>query len=150
MSPIAVGEVAPPVPGVEFGSGPVALVFYKVTCPVCQMASPKIDLLASAYPERFVGVGQDPPDELEAYGREFGMRIRTTADLPPYDVSNAYWIDVVPTLVLVGSDGKVADAVVSWDREGYNRASARLAELTGAEAVIVSEEGDGLPAFRPG
>jgi hypothetical protein len=44
----------------------------------------------------------------------------------------------------------VADAVVSWDRTGYNRASARLASLLGVEPVSVSDSSDGLPPFRPG
>jgi hypothetical protein len=40
MSPLQVGAVAPEVPGVRFGEGPVGLFFYKVTCPTCQMAAP--------------------------------------------------------------------------------------------------------------
>jgi len=150
MNTIEIGTVAPRVPGIEFGDGPVALVFFKVTCPVCGMAAPKIDLLGRAYAERVVGIGQDPPEALEAFGREFGMGVRTITDAPPYDLSNAYGIEVVPTLVLVGPDGTVADTVVSWDRDGYNRIAGRLAEPTGAAPVVVSEEGDGLPAFRPG
>jgi len=150
MYSIEIGTTAPPVPGVELGGEPVALVFYKVTCPVCGTAAPKIDLLGRAYPDHVVGIGQDPPEALEEFGRDLGMGIRTIADAPPYDLSNAYGIEVVPTLVMIGPDGKVADTVVSWDRDGYNRIAGRLAELTGAEPVVVSDESDGLPAFRPG
>jgi thiol-disulfide isomerase/thioredoxin len=147
---IAVGDAAPLVPGGGLEGGPLALVFYKVTCPVCQMAAPKIDALARSYPGRVLGVGQDPPDELERFGREFGMDIPAVTDLPPYDVSNAYGIETVPTLFVIDGTGVVADAVVSWDRTGYNRASARLAELLGVEPVTVSDSSDGLPPFRPG
>lgn len=144
------GAPAPPVHGVTFVDGPTAVAFYKVTCPVCQMAAPKIDALGRAYPGRVVGVGQDPNGELERFGREFGMAVPAVPDLPPYDVSNAFGIETVPTVVLVGADGTVVDMVVSWDRDGYNRVSARLAELAGAEPVVVSEPSDGLPPFRPG
>jgi thiol-disulfide isomerase/thioredoxin len=147
---IAVGEAAPLVPGLTFADGPVALVFYKVTCPVCQMAAPKVDAMARAYPGRVVGVGQDPPDELERFGREFGMGVPAVPDLPPYDASNAYGIESVPTLFVIDRTGAVADAVVSWDRAGYNRASARLAELLGVDPATVSDSSDGLPPFRPG
>jgi len=147
---IAVGEAAPLVPGVTFEEGPVALVFYKVTCPVCQMAAPKVDVMGQAYPGRVVGVGQDPPGELERFGRDFGMGVRAIPDLPPYDVSTAYGIESVPTLLVIDAAGTVADVVVSWDRAGYNRASAGLAELLGVEPVTVSESSDGLPPFRPG
>ncbi len=126
------------------------MVFYKVTCPVCQMAAPKVDAMARAYPGRVVGVGQDPPDALERFGREFGMDVPAVPDLPPYEASNAYGIEAVPTLFVIDGTGTVADAVVSWDRDGYNRASARLAELLGVETVTVSEPSDGLPSFRPG
>lgn len=150
MAVIAVGEAAPLVPSVTFADGPVALVFYKVTCPVCQMAAPKVDAMARAYPGRVVGVGQDPPDELERFGREFGMDVPAVPDLPPYDASNAYGIESVPTLFVIDRTGAVADAVVSWDRAGYNRASARLAELLGVEPAMVSDSSDGLQPFRPG
>ena len=138
---IAIGDAAPLVPGVTFGEGPMALVFYKVTCPVCQMAAPKVDAMARAYPGRVVGVGQDPPDELERFGREFGMDVPAVPDLPPYDVSK---------LIVIDGAGEVADAVISWDRTGYNRASARLAEFLGVEPAPVSDSSDGLPPFRPG
>jgi len=150
MAVIAVGDAAPLVPGGVVHEGPVALVFYKVTCPVCQMAAPKIDTMARSYPGRVVGVGQDPPDELERFGREFRMDIAAVADLPPYDVSNAYGIETVPTLFVIDGARVVADAVVSWDRAGYNRASTRLAELLGVEPATVSDSSDGLPPFRPG
>jgi thiol-disulfide isomerase/thioredoxin len=150
VATIEVGRAAPPVPGVTFGDGPLALVFYKVTCPVCQMAAPKVDVMAQTYPGRVIGVGQDPPAELERFGREFGMEIPALPDLPPYDASNAYGIESVPTLFVVDGNGTVADTVVSWDRDGYNRASARLATLLGVEPVTVSDPSDGLPPFRPG
>lgn len=150
MALIEVGATAPPVPGVAFGEGPVALWFYKVTCPVCQMAAPVFDRLADAFPGRVAAVGQDPPGALEAFGREWGVGVEPRSDLPPYEVSEAYGLEAVPSLVLVGEDGSVLESVQSWDREGYNRVAARLSELTGAEPVAVSEPNDGLPEFRPG
>jgi len=89
-------------------------------------------------------------DELESFTQAYGMEIASVPDLPPYDVSNAYGIGSVPTLFLVGPEGTVLESVGAWDREGFNRVSARLAELVGAEPVLVSEEGDGRPAFQPG
>ena len=150
MSPIEVGEIAPPVPGVSFEDGPLALLFYKVTCPVCQMAAPKVERFERAYPGRLVAIGQDPAEELEAFGHRFEMDVPPTPDLPPYAVSNAYRIEAVPTLVLVGQDGAVLESIGAWDREGYNRVSERLAGLIGAKPVAISTPDDGLPAFKPG
>jgi thiol-disulfide isomerase/thioredoxin len=149
MAPIGTGATAPPIPGVDLRDGPRALWFYKVTCPVCQMAAPVAERLHQAFPRTVVGVGQDPLPRLEAFGSEFGASFHTVPDLPPYAVSEDFGIEVVPTLVVV-ADGKVADIVESWDRDGYNRAFRVLASLTGREAAAVSEESDGLPVFRPG
>jgi thiol-disulfide isomerase/thioredoxin len=145
---ISVGSRAPNVPGAP--AGPHALVFYKVTCPTCQVAAPAFQRLAEAYRGAVAGVGQDPRDRLEGFSREFAMSFPSEPDLAPYPVSDAYGIEHVPTLVVVDAGGQVADVVVSWDREGVNRASATLAGLLRADPAVVSEPGDGLPEFRPG
>jgi thiol-disulfide isomerase/thioredoxin len=150
MAPIHVGQAAPPVPGVAFDDGPVGLFFYKVTCPTCQLAAPTMSGFERAYPGRVVGVGQDPQDVLEAFGEVHGMGIRSLEDRPPYDVSNAYGIVSVPTLVVVGEDGVVLHTVGAWDREGFNRASELIASALGVRPVTISAEGDGRPDFKPG
>ena len=150
MAELEIGSKAPAVPGVNFAAGPTALFFYKVTCPVCQMAAPAVGKFEQAYPRRIVGIGQDPKEKLTEFDREYGLGFSSVPDLPPYDVSEAYGIVSVPTLFLVGSDGTLLESVPSWDRDGYNAVSQRLAKLVGADPVPISEPGDGLPAFRPG
>jgi peroxiredoxin len=150
VSVIAPGADAPPIPGLEFGADPLALFFYKVTCPVCQLAAPKVQAIEAAYPGRIAGIGQDPPGKLAAFAMQYGDTFPLVPDLPPYAVSDAYGIRVVPTLFLVASDGSILLATESWDREGFNAVSAKLADLTGRPFVPVSTIGDGLPPFRPG
>jgi peroxiredoxin len=144
------GSKAPAIPGVDFQTGPMALFFYKVTCPVCQMAAPKVQEFERSYPGRIVGIGQDPEEKLTSFGAQFGMTFASVVDAPPYDVSNAYGIEVVPTTFLVDPDGTILESVESWDREGLNALSKRLATLTGAPYVDISDPSDGLPSFRPG
>lgn len=146
---ISVGSVAPPVAGVA-ADLPHALVFYKVTCPTCQMAAPALDRFERAYPGRMIGVGQDPAGTLERFSDTYDMTFPSLSDETPYIASNAYGIEHVPTIVIVDGEGRVADVVESWDRDGYNRASRTLAELLGTEAIVISEPSDGLPEFRPG
>src|SRR5437867_1089157 len=150
MKTLSEGTDAPEIPGVRFDDGPTAIWFYKVTCPVCQLAAPKAALLERAYPGHVVGVGQDPGASLSAFAREFEMGLASVSDEPPYPLSNAYGIETVPTLFLVGEDGTILDRVVSWDREGYNRLASRMADLKGSAPVTISEPSDGLPPFRPG
>ena len=150
MAELDVGSKAPAVPGVDFATGPTALFFYKVTCPVCQLAAPAAGKFEQAYPGRVVGIGQDPKENLTEFDRQYGLGFASVPDLPPYDVSEAYGIISVPTLFLVGTDGTLLESVPSWDRDGYNAVSEHLAKLVGADPVLISEPGDGLPAFRPG
>ena len=150
MAELQVGSKAPTVPGVDFGAGPTALFFYKVTCPVCQMAAPAAGKFEQAYPGRIEGVGQDPEEKLTEFDRQFGLGFASVPDLPPYGVSEAYGIISVPTLFLVSSDGTLLESVPSWDRDGYNSVSERLAKLLGVDPAPISEPSDGLPAFRPG
>ena len=146
---IRVGSVAPPVAGVA-GGLPHALVFYKVTCPTCQMAAPVFERLSLGYPSRVIGIGQDPVGKLQRFADTYGMTFSSLPDEAPYDASNSYGIEHVPTLFVVDGEGRVVDVVESWDREGYDRASHMLAGLLGVDAVVVPEAADGLPEFRPG
>src|ERR671935_197644 len=108
MALIAAGAEAPSVSGLEPEGGPRALWFFKVTCPVCQMAAPVAERLAAAFPGRVVGVGQDPDEKLRAFAKQFGTTFEVVSDPPPYAASDGYGLDTVPTLVLV-QDGRVAD-----------------------------------------
>jgi len=119
------------------------LAFFKTTCPVCQMAAPKVQALADAG-IRVVAVGEDPPPAIRSYADRYGQKVTTLTEPAPYPASDAFGIDTVPTLFRVDEDGTVRDTVVSWDRAEWKR----FAEAAGGTAV--SDEGDGLPPFRPG
>ena len=150
MSSLEVGDAAPPVPGIAFGEGPRGLFFYKVTCPTCRLAAPTMRAFEDAFPGRMIGIGQDPEEDLARFTREFTMQIRSIEDAPPYPISDAYAVVSVPTLFLVGDDGRLMESVGAWDRTGFNRVARTIAELTGADPVEISSPGDGLPDFKPG
>lgn len=123
--------------------GPVVLAFFKVTCPVCQLAAPKVRALADGG-ARVVGIGEDPSRKLTAFASRHGQRVPTVSEPSPYRVSDAYGVSTVPTLFLVDGEGIVRNAVQGWDRERWNA----LAVAAGAQPV--SSDMDGLPSFRPG
>ena len=150
LEPLQPGSTAPSLPDIDFSADPSVLFFYKVTCPVCQMAGPPVARFEQAYPGRIQGIGQDPPEKLAEFDRTYELGFRSISDLPPYGVSNAYGIRTVPTTFLVDADGSILDTVESWDRDGLNRISKELAALVGADPAEISEAGDGLPPFRPG
>lgn len=129
--------------GQPWQDGPCILVFFKVTCPVCQMVAPQVTAMAESGC-RVLAIGQDPTTALDAFSRNWGQVVPAMSEPPPYRVSDAYGIEAVPTVVLVGQEGVVLDAVAGWDRERWNRLSLA------AGGNPVSWAGDGLPVFRPG
>lgn len=126
-----------------------AVVFYKVTCPTCRQAAPPMERLHRSAPDRLVAVVQDPPEAAAGFNEDLGTTFEPIPDTEPYDLSNAYGVRTVPTVFVV-DEGTVRDVVESWDRDGWNRVAATLADLAGLEPLAVSEAGDGLPPFRPG
>ena len=64
--------------------GPVVLAFFKVSCPVCQMAFPYLDRIFRAYAKSgkftFVGISQDNAKESKAFNRQFGVTFPTLLD----------------------------------------------------------------------
>jgi hypothetical protein len=114
------------------------------------MAAPKMQGFGDAYPGHAVAVGQDPAPELDGFDRQFGLGLPAISDSPPYALSDAFGIEVVPTLFVLDAGRTVVDVVESWDREGLNRASATLAGLVGTTPRTISSSDDGLPPFRPG
>lgn len=147
--PLAIGDRAPQVPGAPT-DGARALVFFKVTCPTCQLAAPKLEAFQRAYSGHVHAVGQDPDAALAAFGDEYGFSIPITSDGPPYDISNAFDIETVPTMIVIDAEAMVVDVVEAWDRDGLNRASTTLAALLDVAPALISEPSDGLPAFKPG
>lgn len=130
-------------------SGARGVMFFKVTCPTCQLAAPVAERLYRSLPERFLAVGQDPREKLDQFARELGTSFPAVPDEAPYAISDAFGIRTVPTLFVL-DDGRVVDVVESWDRDGWNLAGAKLGELAGSPVEALSWESDGLPPFRPG
>ena len=126
-----------------WSQGAVVLAFFKVTCPVCQLAAPKVQALADAGVP-VTAIGQDPAPTLARYAEKYGQRVPTLSEPPPYRVADAFGVTAVPTLFVVGSEGEIEDKVGGWDRDGWNRVAAAFG------ARPVSRPGDGLPPFRPG
>src|SRR4051812_15154113 len=59
--------------------GPVLLVFFKISCPVCQMAMPYLDRLYRAGLPIY-GVSQNSPEDTLEFNRHFGVTFPTLLD----------------------------------------------------------------------
>jgi len=151
---LSAGALAPSfsLPSVDGGAtvtdpwaeGPTVVSFFKVSCPVCKMVAPMLTALAEGG-VRVYAIGEDPPDALAQFAETEGQRVPTLSESAPYSVSEAYGLEAVPAIFLVGPDGTILDAIATWDRDRWNA----LATSAGLDAPLSTPE-DGLRPFRPG
>src|SRR5664280_1470045 len=111
MAALNAGVLAPDftLPAVQGGQvslrealakGPVVLVFFKKSCPVCQYALPLLERVFQANRAANVtvlGISQDKARDTKAFLREYGVTFPVALDDPAhYPVSNAYGLTNVP------------------------------------------------------
>ncbi len=135
-------------------SGPVALAFYKSSCPTCQFAFPFIQnifngLTGSREP-RIWGISQDDTKETREFIDEHGLGFPVAIDEHPYPVSSAYELRFVPTLFLIDQERRIRMADFGFSKPALQRLAKELAESLGCDPPAVFYDGDGIPETRPG
>ncbi|HLK53475.1 MAG TPA: TlpA disulfide reductase family protein [Candidatus Angelobacter sp.] len=136
-------------------NGPVVAVFFKVSCPVCQMGLPYLDRIFKAYGRSgkftFLGVSQDNAADTQAFNRQFGVTFPVLLDpVGKYPVSNAYGLTNVPTTFLISPEGEIEFTTVSWSKADVEQLNRRLAMLTDQDAVQVFQPGEKVAEYKPG
>jgi len=154
MSQLLVGDLAPDFELIDVNGqpnrleealkrGPVALVFYKASCPTCQFAFPFIQKIFSktglAGPTLWA-ISQDDIGETREFAAQYGLTFDVLIDEHPYPVSAAYRLQFVPGIFLVERDGRIAVSDYGFTKSGLN-------QIAGFECFTAN---DGLPARRPG
>ncbi len=134
--------------------GPAVLAFFKITCPVCQLAFPFIERLYKAHNRgkvTFVGVSQNDLSGTNAFLKEYGITFPVLLDdRSRYPVSNAFGITNVPTVFLVGPDGEIEQSIVGWDRNEMELLHRRLTELAESTPPQLFLPGEDVPQFKAG
>jgi peroxiredoxin len=135
--------------------GPIVAAFFKVSCPVCQMALPFLDRIFRAYEKSgkftFVGVSQDNVADTKAFNRQFGIKFPALLDpVGKYPVSNAYGLTNVPTTFLISPEGEIEFSTVSWSKADVEQLNRRLAMLTGESVAQIFQPNEKVAEFKPG
>ncbi len=124
--------------------GPLALIFYKSSCPTCQFTFPYIEKMFSQPPKRadwtLWGISQDDAEETRRFARQYGITFDLLIDEYPYPVSSAYGLESVPAIFLIQANGTISVSDFGFTKAGLN-------QIAGFE-FFASD--DGLPATRPG
>ncbi len=137
----------------EAAGRPVLLVFVKDDCPTCRFAMPFLERLHAALEYagvRVYGIAQDDRDRAAAFARETGARFPILIDGGPLEVSRAFGLQTVPSLFLVGGDGRVERYQPGFHRKNYESIAAELAAGAGSQAPEIFRPGEPIPEVRPG
>jgi thiol-disulfide isomerase/thioredoxin len=129
------------LPGLD---GPVLLVFYKISCPICQMTLPFLERIAQG-PLPIVAISQDDEAATRRFQSRFGVTLPTRLESEDdgYPASNAFGITHVPSLFLVEPDGTIAIA-----SEGFVKAD--LESIAQRAALPMFRADESVPAWKAG
>jgi peroxiredoxin len=134
--------------------GLVLVAFFKISCPVCQYTFPFLERIHQAHGDKkitVVGISQNNPKETAAFLKEYGITFPTLLDDPNgYAVSNAYGLTNVPTLFLIGRDGKIEVSSVGWVKQEVEDIHRKLAAAQQAPLPPIFQPGEDVAAFRAG
>ncbi len=127
------------------------LVFYKVTCPTCQLTLPFINKLYKKYGDRitFLGIGQDSLEDLKIFKNKYELDFVQLSDTPKYPVSKSYDIRVVPTTYLLDENNEILFMEEGFVKRSIEELDGKLAQLLGEEPVDVFK-GVHVPEFKAG
>ena len=166
MTHIAAGNLAPnfslkSLDGKEFSlsaaleKGPVLLAFFKVGCPVCQFTFPFLERLYQRYKSptlSIVGISQNGPEKTAAFNKEYGVTFPVLLDPEEkgYVVSNAYGLTMVPTILLVDTDGSALVSEMGFVKSDLESIADQLAERNNIAKAPLFLATESIPINRPG
>ncbi len=162
MSVISVGQSAPSftlrgLDGTAYGLDQngerlTLAVFFKTTCPTCQLAWPYLEKLYQAYRGAGLtvwGISPDARDVSAEYASKYGSSFPLLLDAD-WQVSRAYDPEFVPTVLLIDGARQIVDSIVGFNKAGLNHLARVIADRLGVAPVEVAPPEDGNPAFKPG
>lgn len=132
---------------------PVVLAFFKASCPTCQFTFPYLQRIftETVWQDGAVlwGISQDDAAETSGFIREFSLGFDILLDPHPYEISASYGLEYVPSIIIVGADGRIQTSDYGFSKPALIDVAEMLASSSGRPAAIFSED-DGIPARRPG
>ncbi|HZI67042.1 MAG TPA: hypothetical protein VFF17_10800 [Thermoanaerobaculia bacterium] len=126
--------------------------FFKTTCQTSELAWPHFDRI------RRIGEGglpafavsQDGRGQTREFNVRLGVGLETLFDPEPWKASAALGLTNVPTFFLVGSDGRIRETVVGFQRPKLEGLARRAGKLAGRPPVRLFPIGEHIPLIVPG
>jgi peroxiredoxin len=127
------------------GKGPTLLSFFKINCPVCQLALPYLDRLDVPGKLAVFGISQNNERDTREFMTRFGIRFPMLLDTREsgYTVSNQFGISHVPTSFLLEADSCVGRIMEGWRK-------SEIQWLAGLAGVNPFRPEDSVPEAKAG
>ncbi len=127
------------------------LVFYKVTCPTCQLTLPFVEKLYGLYGHKitFWGIAQDPDHAVHDFAKTYGLTFPQLIDYPDYAVSVDYHVQVVPTIYLINPQGIIEFVSYSFVKAEIQKLTEKLSHIAEKPFEDVFS-GQRVPELKPG
>jgi len=127
------------------------LVFYKFSCPTCQLALPYINKIYEAYGNdvRFIAVAQDNAEKTEQFAKDYGLTLPLLLDESPYPVSRQYQLVSVPSIFVINPDHTIRFSGEGFVKQELMNLADVIAEKTGKPQIELFGS-ESVPEFKPG
>ena len=125
-------------------AGETLYVFFKTTCPTCELLWPYLDRLRRRVGDdlQIVGVSQDAPRETATFSRAAGADVPILFDPPPWHASEAVGLENVPTMFLVSENGRIRETILGFQK-------SKLEDLAASDDPFFRPD-EKVPEVRPG
>lgn len=125
-------------------AGPAVIVFYKISCPVCQMTLPYLDRIPQASLQ-VIAISQDDVPGTKRFQEKSALQMPMLLDREDarYPVSNAFGISHIPSIFLVEQDG-----MVSLSSEGFVKRD--LETLGNRAGIEIFRPDENVPEWKAG
>jgi len=135
----------------RFESGPQSkprlLVFFETDCPTCRLAIPYLNRLARELGKAsdILGVSQDAATPTRELVEQAPIEFPVALDVD-LAVTRFYDPLAVPTLFLIGSDGRIIQTLGGFDKRALNE----IATAMSGAPLVIAEAFDGAPDTKFG
>lgn len=164
MSAITAGKAAPPfkltsTDGKTYSlaegltHGPVLAAFFKASCPTCQYTFPFVERLYQQLHARGIqiwGISQDTARDSHRFAKTYGVTFPILIDEEPYETSQEYGLEYVPTLFLIAPDGQVEISSDGFSKSDLIEMQKSLARHFSATPPALFLPNEKIPEYKPG
>ena len=133
--------------------GPVLVAFFKISCPVCQFTFPYLERLHETYGDSKVtlwGISQDDAADTRDFDQEFEITFPELIDADGFPTSNQYGITNVPTIFLIGTDGKIRVSETGFSKKDLEQVAKEFAAANCKPPAPLFKPCDIVPDYKPG